>query len=101
MKGRIAEPIKSLGKPERSEEQRGETERGIFREGAGWTEMFIYPGYEFRAVGAMVTNFHLPKSTLLMLVAALAGQERVVEAYGVAVREGYRFYSYGDAMLIL
>ncbi|MEZ0228180.1 MAG: tRNA preQ1(34) S-adenosylmethionine ribosyltransferase-isomerase QueA [Planctomycetota bacterium] len=68
---------------------------------SGATSIFIYPPYEFRIVGGMITNFHLPKSTLLMLVSALAGRERVLEAYREAVREKYRFYSYGDAMLIV
>ena len=73
------------------------------RVGAGefWTDIFITPGFEFRGVGAMLTNFHLPRSTLLMLVSALAGRDRVLAAYAEAVREGYRFYSYGDAMLIV
>jgi len=70
-------------------------------EGAGETALFIYPGYRFTAVNAMLTNFHLPKSTLFMLVCALAGRERMLEAYRVAAAERYRFYSYGDAMLIL
>lgn len=65
------------------------------------THLYIYPGYHFRVVDAMITNFHLPKSTLLMLVSAFAGRERVLDAYEVAKREGYRFYSFGDAMLIL
>jgi S-adenosylmethionine:tRNA ribosyltransferase-isomerase len=68
--------------------------------GAGETDLFIYPGYRFRAVGALVTNFHLPASSLLMLVAAFGGREAVLSAYAEAVRERYRFYSYGDAMLI-
>jgi S-adenosylmethionine:tRNA ribosyltransferase-isomerase len=68
---------------------------------AGPTNLFILPGYTFRIVDAMVTNFHLPKSTLLMLVSAFAGRERVLQAYEVARQEGYRFYSFGDAMLIL
>jgi len=68
---------------------------------AGSTEIFIHPPYQFRAVGALLTNFHLPKSTLLMLVSAFAGREFVMEAYAEAIREGYRFYSYGDCMLIL
>lgn len=67
---------------------------------AGWTDIFIHPPYSFRAVDALVTNFHLPKSTLLMLVAALAGQDRIGRAYRSAIREKYRFFSYGDAMLI-
>jgi S-adenosylmethionine:tRNA ribosyltransferase-isomerase len=68
---------------------------------AGPTDLFIYPGYRFRAVDAMITNFHLPQSTLLMLVAAFAGQEQILAVYETAVREKYRFYSFGDAMLIL
>jgi len=67
----------------------------------GWTELFIYPPYRFRRVDAMATNFHLPKSTLLMMVSAFAGRERILAAYEEAKRLGYRFYSYGDAMLIL
>ncbi len=73
---------------------------GRFEEHEGWTDLFIYPPFEFRAVGALITNFHLPRSTLLMLVAAFAGRERVLAAYEQAVRDGYRFYSYGDAMFI-
>lgn len=69
--------------------------------GEGWTDMFIYPGYEFKVVDAMLTNFHLPRSTLLMLVSAFAGRERVLEAYERAKERGYRFFSFGDAMLIL
>lgn len=68
--------------------------------GAGEANLFIYPGYKFRVVGALLTNFHLPKSTLLMLVAAFAGRERILAAYEHAVRERYRFYSYGDCMFI-
>jgi S-adenosylmethionine:tRNA ribosyltransferase-isomerase len=67
----------------------------------GPTDLYIYPGYRFRAVDALITNFHLPQSTLLMLVSAFAGRERILAAYETAVREGYRFYSFGDAMLIL
>jgi S-adenosylmethionine:tRNA ribosyltransferase-isomerase len=74
---------------------------GIVRPGAGRSELFITPGYRFRAVDGMITNFHLPKSTLLMLVSAFAGRERVLDAYALAVRERYRFFSYGDAMLVL
>jgi len=69
--------------------------------GPGVTGLFIYPGFEFRIVGALLTNFHLPRSSLLMLVAAFAGRERVLAAYEEAVARGYRFYSYGDAMLVL
>lgn len=68
---------------------------------SGETDIFIYPPYEFRAVGALLTNFHLPKSTLLMLVSAFAGRELILRAYAEAIRERYRFYSYGDCMLIL
>lgn len=74
---------------------------GTVTPGEGSTDIFIYPGYEFRSVGALLTNFHLPKSTLLMLVSAFAGREFVMEAYAEAIREGYRFYSYGDCMLIV
>ena len=73
---------------------------GRFAPGEGWTDLFILPGYEFRAVDALVTNFHLPRSSLLMLVAAFAGRERVLAAYRHAVDRRYRFYSYGDAMVI-
>ena len=68
--------------------------------GSGTTDLFITPGFRFRVVDVLLTNFHLPRSTLLMLVAAFAGRERVLAAYAEAVREGYRFYSYGDAMLV-
>jgi S-adenosylmethionine:tRNA ribosyltransferase-isomerase len=74
---------------------------GTVRAGREWTHLFIHPPYDFRAVGAMVTNFHLPRTTLLMMVSAFAGRERVLAAYREAVRQGYRFYSYGDAMLIV
>jgi S-adenosylmethionine:tRNA ribosyltransferase-isomerase len=68
--------------------------------GTGEADLFIYPGFQFRVVGAMLTNFHLPKSTLLMLVSAFAGRESVLNAYRHAVKERYRFYSYGDCMLV-
>ena len=74
---------------------------GLVAAGDGWTDIFITPGFEFRGVGAMLTNFHLPKSTLLMLVSAFAGRDRVLNAYREAIAEEYRFFSYGDAMLIL
>lgn len=74
---------------------------GSLRPGGGWTDLFIYPGYRWRVVDALVTNFHLPRSTLLMLVAAFAGRERILAAYREAVRRRYRFFSFGDAMLIL
>ena len=75
-------------------------EDGRMEAKAGWTGIFIYPGYRFKAVDALITNFHLPESTLVMLVSALAGRERVLAAYEEAVRERYRFFSFGDAMLI-
>lgn len=76
-------------------------EGGKVRAGAGMTDLFIYPGYRFKVVDALITNFHLPRSTLLMLVAAFAGREKILQAYREAVRLRYRFYSFGDAMLIL
>jgi S-adenosylmethionine:tRNA ribosyltransferase-isomerase len=74
---------------------------GRLAAGAGETDLFIFPGFDFRVVGGLMTNFHLPRSSLLMLVAAFAGRERVLAAYAEAVAAGYRFYSYGDAMLIV
>ncbi len=76
-------------------------ENGYIRESSGWTEIFIYPGYQFRCIDALITNFHLPESTLVMLVSALAGREHVLHAYEEAVKEKYRFFSFGDAMLII
>ncbi len=73
---------------------------GEVRAGQGRCSLFIYPGFRFRVVDALMTNFHLPRSTLLMLVSAFAGRERVLAAYAAAVEAGYRFYSYGDAMLV-
>ena len=73
---------------------------GCFRESGGWTDIFIYPGYSFQGVDGLITNFHLPESTLIMLVSALAGRDRVLAAYQEAVRERYRFFSFGDAMFI-
>lgn len=73
---------------------------GEFRECSGNTEIFIYPGYEFEAINALITNFHLPKSTLVMLVSALAGKENIMTAYNEAVKNKYRFFSFGDAMFI-
>jgi S-adenosylmethionine:tRNA ribosyltransferase-isomerase len=75
--------------------------RGTVVAGAGSTDLFIYPGFEFRVVAGLLTNFHLPQSSLLMLVSAFAGRERVLRAYQAAIAEEYRFYSYGDAMLVL
>ena len=71
-----------------------------FRECSGWTNIFIYPGYKFKAIDCLITNFHLPKSTLIMLVSALAGKENIMNAYNTAVEEKYRFFSFGDAMFI-
>lgn len=76
-------------------------EDGILQAGSGWTDIFIYPGYQFRVTDCLITNFHLPESTLLMLVSALAGREQIMAAYEEAVRERYRFFSFGDAMLII
>ena len=76
-------------------------ESGVVHAGEGWTDIFIRPPYRYRAVDHLVTNFHLPRSTLLMLVAAFAGYERMMQAYREAIEEGYRFFSYGDAMLIV
>ena len=75
-------------------------ENGRLRECSGWTEIFIYPGYKFKVLDALITNFHLPESTLIMLVSALAGREHVLAAYEEAIRERYRFFSFGDAMFI-
>ncbi|MBI1810359.1 MAG: S-adenosylmethionine:tRNA ribosyltransferase-isomerase, partial [Nitrospirae bacterium] len=74
---------------------------GILRPKEGYSDIFIYPPFRFKVIDAMLTNFHLPKSTLLMLVSAFAGRELILRAYNEAVKEGYRFYSYGDAMLII
>ena len=75
-------------------------ENGRLHETSGWTEIFIYPGYQFKVIDALITNFHLPQSTLVMLVSALAGREHVLHAYEIAVKERYRFFSFGDAMFI-
>jgi len=75
-------------------------EDGILKAGSGWTEIFIYPGYRFKIMDALITNFHLPESTLLMLVSAFADEEKIRKAYEEAVRERYRFFSFGDAMFI-
>ena len=71
-----------------------------FKECSGWTDIFIYPGYEFKAIDALITNFHLPKSTLVMLVSAFSSKENIINAYNEAVKEKYRFFSFGDAMFI-
>ena len=75
-------------------------EQGILHAGSGWTDIFIYPGYRFKLIDALITNFHLPESTLLMLVSALAGKDHIDAAYREAVKERYRFFSFGDAMFI-
>ena len=75
-------------------------ENGVLKSGSGSTGIFIYPGYSFRVVDHLITNFHLPQSSLIMLVAALCGRKRILEAYEEAVREKYRFFSYGDAMFV-
>ena len=67
---------------------------------SGWTEIFIYPGFEFKGINALITNFHLPKSTLVMLVSAFAGKEKIMNAYNEAVKNKYRFFSFGDSMFI-
>lgn len=76
-------------------------ENGYLTAKSGWTEIFIYPGYQFKVIDGLITNFHLPESTLLMLVSALAGREHVLAAYEEAVKERYRFFSFGDAMIII
>lgn len=76
-------------------------DQGILHAGSGWTDIFIYPGYKFKMIDRLITNFHLPESTLLMLVSALAGKDKIMAAYEEAVKERYRFFSFGDAMLIL
>ena len=76
-------------------------ENGVVRADEADTDIFIYPGYRFKVMDQLVTNFHLPESTLLMLVSALAGKDFILRAYEEAVREGYRFFSFGDAMLIV
>jgi len=75
-------------------------DKGYLKETSGWTDIFIYPGYKFKVLDALITNFHLPESTLVMLVSALAGREKVLHAYEEAVKEKYRFFSFGDAMFI-
>lgn len=76
-------------------------ENGMLHEKSGWTDIFIYPGYEFKVIDGLITNFHLPQSTLVMLVSAFAGRDHVLSAYRTAVQESYRFFSFGDAMLIV
>ncbi len=74
---------------------------GEVKSGSGWTDLFIYPGYRFKAIDGLVTNFHLPRSTLLLMVSAFAGRKKILQAYQEAIKQRYRFYSFGDAMLIL
>lgn len=76
-------------------------ENGVVHAGSGWTKIFIYPGYKFKAIDCLITNFHLPESTLIMLVAALVGKDRILDTYKIAVGEKYRFFSFGDAMFIV
>lgn len=76
-------------------------QNGVLKPGSGWTDIFIYPGYEFKMIDGLITNFHLPESTLIMLVSAFAGRDHVLAAYEEAVKEKYRFFSFGDAMVIL
>ncbi|AIS52305.1 S-adenosylmethionine:tRNA ribosyltransferase-isomerase QueA [Thermoanaerobacter kivui] len=76
-------------------------ENGYIKEKSGWTDIFIYPGYKFKAIDGMITNFHLPESTLIMMVSAFAGKENIMKAYKIAIEHRYRFFSFGDAMLII
>lgn len=76
-------------------------ENGVVQPRSGWTKIFIYPGYKFKAVDCLITNFHLPESTLIMLVAALVGKDKILDTYRIAVEEKYRFFSFGDAMFIV
>jgi S-adenosylmethionine:tRNA ribosyltransferase-isomerase len=96
-----AEKILAIGTTSVRVLEAAEKRDGRFVAQKGATDIFIYPPYKFRVVDRLLTNFHLPRSTLLMLVAAFAGREFILRAYAEAVREGYRFYSYGDCMLIL
>lgn len=75
-------------------------EKGVLKAGSGWTDIFIYPGYQFKLIDRLITNFHLPESTLVMLVSALAGKDKIMKAYEEAVKQRYRFFSFGDAMFI-
>jgi S-adenosylmethionine:tRNA ribosyltransferase-isomerase len=84
----------------RSLESAAKQSQGELKSYFGDTDIFIYPGYQFQVIDAMITNFHLPESTLIMLVSAFAGQENIMNAYNVAIAEQYRFFSYGDAMFL-
>ena len=76
------------------------TEKGKFVECSGWTKIFIYPGFEFKGIDCLITNFHLPKSTLVMLVSAFSSKDIIMNAYKIAIKERYRFFSFGDAMFL-
>ena len=78
-----------------------ELENGLVKAGEGYTDIFIYPGYKFKLLDGLITNFHLPESTLIMLVSAFLGYDKTMNAYRTAVEEKYRFFSFGDAMMIL
>ncbi len=96
--GEVREGVLEEGLPSQS----GNMRTGdVVQAGSGWTDIFIYPGYQFQVLDALITNFHLPESTLVMLVSALAGREQVLRAYRIAVEEKYRFFSFGDAMLVV
>ena len=90
----------SVGTTSRRTLESATDEDGVLHPGSGWTEIFIYPGYQFKMIDGLITNFHLPESTLMMLVSALAGKDRIMAAYEEAVKERYRFFSFGDAMFI-
>lgn len=99
---RVLEECTKLDGNDKLRENERENDKKVqFKAASGWTNLFIYPGYKFKCVDALITNFHLPGTSLLLLVAAFAGTETILEAYDEAVKEGYRFYSFGDAMLIL
>jgi len=76
-------------------------DKGYVKSGSGWTDIFIYPGYKFKVVDGIITNFHLPESTLIMMISAFAGRENIMNAYNIAIKNKYRFFSFGDAMLIV
>lgn len=96
----IESAVKSL--QAKKQQEGGTPSEGVaVQAGSGWTDIFIYPGYQFQVLDGLITNFHLPESTLVMLVSALAGREQVMKAYETAVQEKYRFFSFGDAMLII
>ena len=86
--------------PDRLDQPLLRQEDGTLKASAGWTNIYIYPGYRFKVLDCLITNFHLPESTLIMLVSALAGREHILNAYKIAVENRYRFFSFGDAMFI-